>query len=212
MERQPRTVFCGDTEPGVQLLAPTYTRLLVVIANCWCRPSVMGMGAPAVRLPVLITWSVPQAGSKHPAGGTVGVPATYRLAPLSRPTVAAETGMLVPKAGTPLKSTRTTLAAVPPHSAPQFRIKAAVSPATLASKTAVKGWSRAGPVTDVTVLLTVSITKKVLPPGGLSAKASSLGPLGPSTNRRTPGTVMFATKTPLEAVNASTDPEVLIAA
>src|SRR5262249_52413440 len=99
----------------------------------------MGMGAPVVRLPVLITWREPQRERVHPAGETVGVPATNRLEPLSNPTVAPETGtgaLNVGAAGL-LKLTLITLAVVPPHSGPQLRMKAVVSLASLGSKTAM---------------------------------------------------------------------------
>src|SRR5437588_11768950 len=90
-----------------------------------------------------------------------------------------------------LKFTSVTLAAAPPHSAPQLRIKAWVS---LALNTPVNGWSLLAPVIGVTVRLPTSITKKALVFGGandsgLSLKASSFDPLGLSTRRVTRGTI-----------------------
>src|SRR5215467_2351380 len=170
-------------------------------------PSVMGTGAPAVRFPVLTVVRAPQRESGQAAPGPVsafgpwGVPATKRLPPLSNPLVAppgtGTTALNVAgtagEAKTPLKSTETTLASfgmfapwVLPHSPAQFRMKAWVS---LAPKTAVMGWSSWGPVTEATVLLTVSITKKVLVIWVWgSLKASSLVPLGLMTRRRAVGT------------------------
>src|SRR5262249_26545769 len=99
----------------------------------------MGIGAPAVSVPVLMICKLPQTVSVHGAGGT-GVPATNKLEPLSRPTVAPLTGMGLAglKTGAPLKFTRETPAgALPAHSGPQNRMNAVVSLASLGSKTAV---------------------------------------------------------------------------
>src|SRR5262245_41837114 len=99
------------------------------------------MAVPAVRLPVLITWSEPQRAKVHPAGETAGVPATNRLEPLSSPTVAPATASGATPVNTGaaglLKFTFVTLAAIPPHSGPQFKMKAVVSLVSLGSKTAV---------------------------------------------------------------------------
>src|SRR5260370_42348918 len=103
----------------------------------------------------------------------LGDPATNKLEPLSTPTVAAEiaippTVVNVGDAGL-LKFTFTTLAVVPPHSGPQFRMKAVLSVLSVGSKTAEKGWSRwpVGSTTTFAVLVPVSITKKppALEPG-----------------------------------------------
>src|ERR1043166_7450942 len=107
----------------------------------------MGRELLTVKEPVLMMVKAPQRESGHAAPGPVvgaALPATYRVEPFSKPTVAppgTETGVLtVPgTAGvlnTPLKSTETTPAAVPPHSTPQFNTNACVSPLP---KTAVMG-------------------------------------------------------------------------
>jgi hypothetical protein len=88
-------------------------------------------GAEAVIALVLMAWTVPVPVIEL-------VPATNKVEPLSRPTVALDTLILGLMTGTaPLKSTKTTLGvAVPPHPVPQFRIKARVS---LALNTPIKG-------------------------------------------------------------------------
>src|SRR5579864_1224937 len=101
-----------------------------------CRPSVIAAVLPTVSDPVLITDTTPQATKLHPDGGDAGVPATNRFEPLIRPTVAPATGIGVPNAGAEVKSTVSTLAVAPPHSGPQFRMKALVS---LPLKTPVYG-------------------------------------------------------------------------
>src|SRR5262249_60438761 len=101
-----------------------------------CKALVMVNGALAVKAPVSMTCKVPVA---LPGG----VPATKRLDPLSSPTVAEETGIpatlgLNTGAAGLLKFTFTTLGGTePPHSVPQFRMKAVVSLVSVGSKTAV---------------------------------------------------------------------------
>src|SRR5579871_1518924 len=105
----------------------------------------------ALGLPILRAVKVPQLDSPNclqallldaDTAGT-GVPATKRVEPLIAPIVAPATATTVPNVGgvggeanTPLKSMDTTLADVPPHSAPQFKMNAWVS---LVLKTAEKG-------------------------------------------------------------------------
>src|SRR5882724_2318604 len=165
-------------------------RLLAKAIFSWV-PSVMGIGAPAVSELALITVNAPQRESGQaapgPVGAGLGVPATYRLAPFISPTVAPETGIGALKVAVAfVKSAKTTLAAVPPHSAPQFRMNACVS---LPLNTAVKGWSRcAASVMVWTAAVAVSTTKNVLVLGGTcacgSGKTSSLVPLGLMASRR----------------------------
>src|SRR5579864_271787 len=135
MVRQPRTRPVEASLAGVQATAPTYKRLLLAICIFRCLPFVIPSGAEAVSELVFTVCRAPLAG--QPAGGVGGVPATNRLEPFNRPTVAPQTGTTVPKFGAaPLKSTDTTLAWVPPHSAPQFKTNAWVS---VLPNTAVKG-------------------------------------------------------------------------
>src|SRR5215472_12755091 len=114
------------------------------MAICVCKPLVIVNGALAVKAPVSMTCNVPV---ELPGG----VPATNRLDPLKNPTVAAETGIGALKVGgtegllnIPLKFTLTTLGGTgvdemsrPPHSEPQFRIKAVESLVSVGSKTAL---------------------------------------------------------------------------
>src|SRR4029077_6165358 len=111
------------------------------------------MGVPAVSELVFMIVNAPTRESGQAAPGPVGagdgVPATYSVLPLSKPTVAAgtKTGPVAgAKTGAPLQSTEAPLGAGPPPSAPQFSMNACVS---LDPKTAVKGWSRK--VASVTV-------------------------------------------------------------
>src|SRR5580765_6710549 len=182
MVRQPRTLPGTLLFTGVQAIAPTYSRWFARPIFPWW-PSVMFTGADEVIAAVLTICSVP-------VEPPTGVPATYKLLPLSRPVVAAATGTEATVAGGPLKSTSITLAEAPAHSAPQFRMKTWVS---LALNTPKTGWSWPGRLTAVAALAAVSITKNALVRGagrvcGSSAKTSSLLPFGLSTSRRGEGT------------------------
>src|SRR5262244_1952409 len=118
------------------------------MAICVCSPSVMGTAVPAVSAPVLMTCKLPHAVSGQPAGEVV-VPATNKLAPLSRPTVAPRigappTGVTTGVAGVAKFTFATLGAAEPAHSVPQNKMKAVVSFGSLGSKTAAQGWAPAG--------------------------------------------------------------------
>src|SRR5579872_3075190 len=122
MVRQPRIKPVLASLTGVQAEAPMYKRLLLAMVILVCSPLVMLICAEAVEFPVLMVCKLPPAAQTGVAVAT-GAVATNKLEPLRRPTVAPQTGMGVPKTGVaPLKSSETTLAADPPHSAPQFRI------------------------------------------------------------------------------------------
>src|SRR5262249_47405788 len=105
------------------------------MAICVCKPLVIVNGAPAVKAPVSMTCNVPVALPE-------GVAAAKRLGPLGSPTVVPEMEIPVQLgvnsgAGGLLKFTFTTLGGtVPPHSVPQFRMKAVVSLVSVGSKTA----------------------------------------------------------------------------
>src|SRR5438445_13038079 len=73
-----------------------------------------------------------------PGGVGLGVPATYNVLPESSPIVAPSTGMVVPVVLVFMSST-VMLAAVPPHSGPQFRMYAVVSSLL---KIPWTGWSK----------------------------------------------------------------------
>src|SRR5580765_3707549 len=123
MLRQPRVVLAAVPASTVHPAAPLETRVLAK-AILPCRPSVIGMGVAAVSAEVLTTVSAPQRESGQAAPGPVvgvAVPATYRLPPLSSPTVAPPGTGIGASAGAKVgdavpKSTETTLEAVPPHS------------------------------------------------------------------------------------------------
>src|SRR5215472_10220266 len=177
------------------------------------------MAVPAVSVPVLMTCKLPHVVNGHPAGwgnGAKGVPATNRFEPLSRPTVAPVivpvTTFTVGVAGVAKFTLATLGAADPPHSVPQFKIKAVVSFVSLGSKTALKGWAPTGNVrTGATVLLAVSMTKNEfgLEPrcSGSSGNTSTLLPLGPITRRVALGTFTVVTRVPSDVLKISTTPE-----
>ena len=157
-------------------------------------------GSDAVMVVMLIAWSVPE-------GLPAGVPATYRFVPFRSAVRAADTRTAPCTAGALLKSTSMTLAALPPHSAPQLRMKARVS---LLLKTPQKGRSAPATAMGVTVWVAVSTTKNPLVAGagrtcGSSLKARSFVPLGLKASLRTVG-MGSGTAEPLEVLMTSNTP------
>src|SRR6266481_6683136 len=134
IERQPFVRPVAESCVAVHPEAPMYRRLLLATTILRWRPLVMVVAADTALVPVLIVCTVPWAPAE-------GEPAINKLLPLSTPTVAAATGIGAPKTGAAglEKLTLITLAVVPPHSDPQFRIKAVLSPVSVVSNTAVNG-------------------------------------------------------------------------
>src|SRR6266481_1002552 len=131
MERQLVTVLATDPREMVHPREPMNKRLLLAKTILAWVPLAIETAPPAVRVLVLTACSLPVVEPN-------GVPATNRVVPLKTPAVAPETAMGVPIIG-PFRFTFTTLAAVPPHSGPQFKTQTVLSLVSAGSKTAVYG-------------------------------------------------------------------------